>query len=456
MDHTTRKLVRFASTLSVDAIPAPALEAARARILSALGVSLAAYDMPPVRITRKLAQPVAAGPAASVWGSAVRTTPDTAAFVNSAMVRCLDMSDSYVMSAVSHPADAFPAALAVAEAQGLTGCELLLATVILYEVQARFVEVVPYNHHGWDQTPVVALGAALACARLLKLTPAQMGHAVSLAVVPNIALNQTRTGTLSMWKGMAGPQGARAGVNAAYMAREGMTGPDGVFEGRYGFWNQLMGRKIFELPIPTRFSDHTFAVQQTMIKSFPTRFNCQVPVFTAQQLRSKVNVAHIQSLKIESIRQAFARWMDSPDIWQPKTRETADHSLPCTVAMALLDGTITPAMMENERYKSADVLTLMARCRIELPDEFAALAPQTRCCRITATLNDGRVVTSEVRRSLADDTADTGWAQAVNKFMQLTEKLLPRETRAKIVEQTAALETLGPLREWVALTTLPN
>ena len=148
--------------------------------------------------------------------------------------------------------------------------------------------------------------------------------------------------------------------------------------------------------------------------------------------------------------------MDSPDIWQPQTRETADHSLPCTVAMALLDGTITPAMMENERYKSADVLTLMARCRIELPDEFAALAPQTRCCRITATLNDGRVVTSEVRRSLADDAADTGWAQAVNKFMQLTEKLLPRETRAKIVEQTAALETLGPLREWVALTTLPH
>ena len=456
MDHTTQKLVQFASTLTVDAIPAPALEAAKARILSTLGVSLAAYEMPPVRITRKLAQPVAAGPAASVWGSLARTTPDAAAFVNSAMVRCLDMSDSYVMSAVSHPADAFPAALAVAEAEGLTGRELLLATVILYEVQARFVEVVPYNHHGWDQTPVVALGAALACARLLNLTPEQMGHAVSLAVVPNIALNQTRTGTLSMWKGMAGPQGARAGVNAAYMAREGMTGPDGVFEGQYGFWNQLMGRKIFDVPIPTEFSGHTFAVQQTMIKSFPTRFNCQVPVFTAQKLRGMVNVADIQSLKIESIRQAFARWMDSPEIWQPQTRETADHSLPCTVAMALLDGTITPAMMKNQRYKSSDVLALMARCRIELPDEFAELAPQTRCCRITATLNDGRVVVSELRRSLAEDAVDTGWEQAVNKFTQLTEKLLPSETSTKIVEQTTVLETLGPLREWVSLTRLPN
>ena len=135
--------------------------------MSALGVSLAAYEMPPVRITRKLAQPVAAGPAASVWGSLARTTPDAAAFVNSAMVRCLDMSDTYVMSAVSHPADAFSAVLAVAEAEKLSGRDLLLATALIYETQCRFVEVVPYNHHGWDQTPAVALGAAVGCARLL-------------------------------------------------------------------------------------------------------------------------------------------------------------------------------------------------------------------------------------------------------------------------------------------------
>jgi len=50
---------------------------------------------------------------------------------------------------------------------------------------------------------------------------------------------------------MAGPQGARAGVNAAYMAREGMTGPDGVFEGKFGFWNQLMDGTSFDLP-PSR------------------------------------------------------------------------------------------------------------------------------------------------------------------------------------------------------------
>ncbi len=440
MDATTARLIEFATRLRYDDLSTKALEAAKARILSTLAVSLAAFDMEPVRIVRRLAQPVAGGPAARIVGLLLATTPDMAAFVNSAMVRCLDMSDTYVMSAVSHPADALPAILAVAEAENLGGKDLLLAMAISYEVQCRFVEVVPYNHHGWDQTPVVALGAALGCARLLNLSPLQIAHAVSLAVIPNIALNQTRTGTLSMWKGMAGPQGARAGVNATYLAREGMTGPDGVFEGKYGFWNQLMDGKTFVVPIPATFNNHTFALQQTMIKSFPTRFNCQVPVFTAQKLRAMVNVADIQSLKIESIRRAFARWMDLPDIWKPETRETADHSLPCTVAMALLDGTIKPKMMDSGRYKDSDVLALMSRIKLEMPDEFDELAPETRCCRLTATLKNGKTVVAEYRRSLADDVSDSGWDQAIGKFNDLAADLLGASACGQLVALVAKLE----------------
>ena len=454
MDATTEKLVTLARTLRFEDLSPIAIRAAKARIASTIAVSLAAYNMEPVRIARKLAQPVAAGPAARIFGSLVATTPDMAAFVNAAMVRCLDMSDTYVMAAVSHPADAFSAVLAVAEAEHLPGRDLLLATALIYEAQCRFVEVVPYNHHGWDQTPVVALGAALGCARLLGLDDARMRHAISLAVTPNLALNQTRTGRLSMWKGMAGPQGARSGVFAAYLAREGMTGPDDVFEGKFGLWKQMMGGETFDLPVPADFRKHTFAVQQTMIKSFPTRFNCQVPVFTAQKLRKLVDVNDIAALKIESIRQAFARWMDLPEIWKPQTRETADHSLPCTVAMGLIDGTITPAMMERDRFKSADVLALMAKCTIELPDEFADVAPETRCCRLTATLRNGETVIAETRRSLADDVADPGWKQAMDKFNTLTAPLLDGKTRERLLAWVDAMEAQPDVRGLTELTGL--
>ncbi|HEX2826027.1 MAG TPA: MmgE/PrpD family protein [Burkholderiales bacterium] len=451
-DRTTARLVELATTLSLADLSDETRTAAKARVLSAIAASLAAFDVEPVRIARKLAQPVAAGPQATIFGSLHRCAPDMAAFVNSAMVRSLDMSDSYVMAAVSHPADAFPAVLAAAEAQGASGADLLLATAIAYEAQCRFVEVVPYNHHGWDQTPVVALGAALGCGRVLGLTREQIAHAISLAVAPNLALNQTRTGTLSMWKGMAGPQGARAGVFAAYLASAGMTGPDGVFEGKFGLWRQMMGGEAFDLPIPARFDDHTFAVRQTMIKSFPIRFNCHVPVFAAQKLRAAIDVKQIETLKIEAVRQAFERWTDVPEVWKPQTRETADHSLPCTVAMALLDGTITPETMRRERYKDDDVLALMDRCSVELPDELAAIAPAVRSCRLTATLRGGEAVVAEYRRSLEDDTSDPGWTQAVDKLEALTRERLSAGARQALVERIGKLEGEPDLRDLVRLT----
>ena len=452
MDITAKKLMDFTSRLQLSDLSKVAIKAAKARIVSTIAVSLAAFDLEPVRIARKLADRVKGNPPASVFGSVAKTTPDMAAFVNSAMVRNLDMSDTSVMAAVSHPADAFSAILAVAEAEGMSGADLLLATAIIYEVQCRFVEVVPYNHHGWDQTPVVALGAALGCARLLNLNEEQMYHAIALAVTPNLALNQTRTGKLSMWKGMAGPQGARAGVFAAYLAREGMTGPDEVFEGKFGLWKQMMGGERFDLPIPVDFKNHVFAVRQTMIKSFPTRFNCQVPVFTAQKLRAMVNVNDIVSLKIESIRQAFDRWVDVPEVWKPETRETADHSLPCTVAMALLDGTITPHMMDSGRFRDGDVVELIGKCSIELPDEFADLAPETRCCRLTAKMKNGETVVADYRRSLDDDIADPGWDQAVAKLETLTAKLLTPESRKKLLSFVKSIEKKKSVGRLIKLT----
>lgn len=454
MDATAKKLVDFTTRLQLTDLPRSAIKAAKARILSAIAVSLAAYDLEPIRVARSVVQRVKDGPKASLFGSLVKTSPDMAAFVNSAMVRCLDMSDTLVMAAVSHPADAFPAILAVAEGEGLSGADLVLATAIIYEVQSRFVEVAPYNHHGWDQTPIVALGAALGCARLLGLDAERMYHAVAIAITANLALNQTRTGRLSMWKGMAGPQGARGGVFAAYLARAGMTGPDDVFEGKFGFWKQLLDGQRYDLPIPESFQGHTFAVQQTGIKSFPTRFNCQAPVFTAQKLRRMVDVADIQSLKIESIRQAFDRWVDVPEIWKPETRETADHSLPCTVSMGLLDGTITPHMMDSGRFKDQDVLDLISKCKIELPDEFAAQFPQTRCCRLTATLKNGQTVVAEYRRSISDDVADPGWELATEKFTTLTRNLLSGDAQKKLMAFVRGLEKKKSVGRLLKLTEL--
>jgi len=177
-------------------------------------------------------------------------------------------------------------------------------------------------------------------------------------------------------------------------------------------------------------------------------------VMAAQKLRGKIDVHQIESLKIESIRKAFARWADSPEVWKPQTRETADHSLPCTVSMALIDGTITPAMMEKERFKDSDVIKLMERCVIDLPDEFDKLAPAVRCCRLTAQLKGGDTVIVEERRSTDDDVADPGWNQSVRKFSDLAGDLLADDGLERLIETVDDLEKRKSMADLLESTRL--
>lgn len=451
MDRTASKLVNFSRKLRFEDLSRRTLSNAKARLINCLGVSLGAYDALPVQVARKLAYPIASGPSARTFGTLTRTTPDLAAFVNSAMTRFLDMSDTRIREAVSHPADALPGLIAIAESEGCSGKDLLLAQVIAYEVQCRFVDVVPINHRGWDQTSVVAMGTALGAARLLGLDKSQMLNALSLAIVPTVSLNQTRTGKVSMWKGMAGPAGARQGVFAALLAREGMTGPDEPFEGDYGIWKQMFD-KPYRLPLPSNFAGHTFAVEETVIKFFPVRFNCHVPIFAALELRKKVKPADIAHLKIESIRQAFDRWMDLPEIWQPETRETADHSLPFCVSVALIDGKVVPATFSEARFKDKDVLALMKKCSIELPDEYAELAFETRCCKLTATTKKGKEVSVEFRLTPKDDARGMAKKDLETKFNNLTAPLLKPSARRKLLDLCWRADKLKSIDDLVSLT----
>jgi 2-methylcitrate dehydratase len=100
---------------------------------------------------------------------------------------------------------------------------------------------VPFNTAGWDQPVTGAIATAMAAGRLLGLSREAMHHALSLAVVPNLCAYQTRAGEPSMWKGCAGPIGARNGVFAALLSAEGLSGPYEPFDGEFGIWKQTLG-----------------------------------------------------------------------------------------------------------------------------------------------------------------------------------------------------------------------
>ncbi|TLX62356.1 MmgE/PrpD family protein, partial [Stutzerimonas nosocomialis] len=131
-----RRIARYACELSVDDIPEPVTACVRRRLVDSLACILGAYGAGPVQVALAMAAQTPL-PAASVFGTNLRTTPELAAFANGVMVRFLDYNDGYMGREPGHPSDNIPACLALAEAEGATGRELIAAIVVAYEIQMR-------------------------------------------------------------------------------------------------------------------------------------------------------------------------------------------------------------------------------------------------------------------------------------------------------------------------------
>ena len=442
MDAMVRRMVDLAAGLEYEHLPEAAVHAAKARLIDSMGVAIGALDVPPVRAASRIAQPTTGRYRARLLGSGTATTPDMAAFVNGTMVRYLDFNDAYRTLDASHPSDNLPGVLAMAEALGAGGRDFILALAISYEIQCRFTDDVPFNDAGWDQPVAGAMACALACGRLLGLEPAPLAEAVALASVPFLCTYQTRAGELSMWKGCAGPNGARNGIFAATLAAEGLTGPYHPFEGVFGIWNQTTG-KPFEVNLPPPGPLSSCGLMQTNIKTYPVRDSCQLPIDTALDLRAKIEAPDIASLHISTYRSAYEGAVKDPELWAPRTRETADHSMPFSVAAALLDGVVTPDTFEESRFLDADVLSLIGRTEIEVSDDYSRQTPGLRNCLIEATSRDGSRVTAH--RSLSQAQIELGIddADLVGKFHRCARSHMDDARRERFLELAWRLEELG-------------
>jgi 2-methylcitrate dehydratase len=254
-----------------------------------------------------------------------------------------------------------------------------------------------------------------------------------------------------MWKGAAAGNGARQGLFAARLAAEGMTGPYEAFDGVFGLWNQTVG-KPHDLPALARGGSATFAIQQSNIKMYPVRDSCQLPVNTAKALRDKVLEPDIARLKIITYRSAHKGAVADPELWAPKTRETADHSMLVAVAVGLIDGDVTPATFEGERFLGEDVLGLIGRTEVEISDEFSSQAPGVRHCRIEALAHGGTLHVAHLKLTSEDIERGPDDSDIERKFLSLTRLFLPGSAQRRLLDALGDIDNAGDIRDVVSLT----
>lgn len=436
-------LAEFAVSLTFDDLSDRAVTAAKMRVLDSVGVAMAAILAPPARIARSLAPTVAEGETTRLWGDGRKSTLEDAAFANGVAVRYLDLNDAWRTRDAHHPSDYLPGILGVADAFDCSGREFIEALAIAYEIMCRFTDGVPFNTAGWDQPVSGAIATALAAGRLMGLDREQMNNAIALAVVPNLCTYQTRAGELSMWKGCAGPNGARNGIFAARLAREGMTGPYRAFDGIFGVWNQTLSGESYEVSLPDGSPDWTWGLEQTNIKTHAVRDSCQLPIFTAIELRKKLDGREIKSLKIETYKSAWEGAVKDSELWSPQTRETADHSMLFAVACGLIDGKVTPDSFEDARFLDPDVLGLIERTEVDVSDEFTLATPEIRNCRIVATTSDGSEVFAHRVVTLDEIKAGMPRDQLLAKFRETSRRAYSPSQQDRLIVGVDGLDTMS-------------
>lgn len=444
-------LANYVHSIKYSDVPENVVHETKKRIVDSIGCAMGAYNAEPVRIARKIAETANDKSGSTIFGTRRKTTPDLGAFVNGIMVRYFDYNDTYLSKEPAHPSDNIGPCFSVAETEGASGKDLLLSIILAYEIQCGLCDAADIRHRGWDHVCYGLASTALAAGKLMNLNVDQLTESVNLALNSHITMRQVRAGELSMWKGCSFANSARNGVFSALLAREGMTGPSPIFEGEMGFFKQVSG------PFEINTDDFggrngSFKIAETYLKYFPAEIHSQSSIWAALEARKEIdNLDDIVSVEIASHEAGYTILGRDPEKWNPMTKETADHSLPYIVAMALIKGKIDNSTYEEKRYRDPRVLEFLKKVTVVEDKDLSAKYPEAVANRVTVKLASGKTVSKQVDYHKGHPKNPMSDKDVEDKFGRLSKRYLNKSQSKKLLNATWNLEKARTLREFVSL-----
>ena len=452
MNTLAERLGAWTADLRYEDLPPQVVHAAKRMIVDTLGCAIGGYDSEPSRIALDHAATVISTQPASVLCTGLQTSPELAVFANGVMIRYLDYNDGYIGREAGHPSDSIAALLTAAEIGKADGRELIVATVIAYEMFCRMCDIVNFKPMGFDHTTIGAMASVLGAARLMGLDRDQISTALSITVAANVALYQTRIGNVSMWKGCAYANASRNAIFFAQMAKRGMTGPSPVFEGRGGYFVAVT-RQPFELAPFGGRDQPEFRIMDCLIKRYPLGQYSQSVVHAALEARSKVkNVDDIAEIHVRTLHTAVEMMAGDPDKWTPANRETADHSMPYTAGVALKYGSVDLPYFEDPYLHDPALLALVAKIRCTVSEEANKREPEAMLCDMDIVMKDGRREAIRVEYHRGHPKNPMSDAEIEEKFRSLAGTQISADQADSLLHLLWNLEQLDDMQLLFALT----
>jgi 2-methylcitrate dehydratase len=452
MTTLVEQLASYAAELRYEDLPPEVVRQAKRLIVDTVGCALGGAGSEPAHIACDIAGSVACARPATVMVTGQSTSPDLAAFANGVMIRYLDFNDGYTSTGESgHPSDSLAAVLAVAELMERGGRDAITAMVLAYEVFCRVCDTIDLKPLGFDHVTVGVMASTAAAAKLHGLPARGIEQALNLGIAPNIALYQTRIGNVSMWKGCAYANASRNAVFAAMLAARGMSGPSPVFEGLGGYF-KAVARAPFRLET-LGGRGAPFKILECSIKRFPLGQYSQTVVEAALAVRDTVrSVEDIAEIRIETGTTAVRLMAGDAEKWTPATRETADHSMPFTVATALIHGTVEERHFDGESLRDPRTLALAQRIKVAAIPEADRRMPEAMLCRLRLVTTSGKAHAAAVEYHKGHWKNPMSDAEVEAKFRPLASKVLQPAQAARLLAALWKLEEARAIGDILHLT----
>ncbi|OGA97960.1 MAG: 2-methylcitrate dehydratase [Burkholderiales bacterium RIFCSPHIGHO2_12_FULL_69_20] len=396
----TAALAQFAATLRFDDIPAPVLRRAEDLFLDWFASALAGKGARPVEsIVRFMRRMGPAEGASQILIDRSSSSPLVAAVANAAASHFAEQDDVHNGS-VFHPAAVvFPPALAVAQAIGASGADLLTASVVGYEVGIRVGEFLGRSHYRIFHTTGTAgtVAAAAAVGWLLKLDAAQMRHAFGSAGTQAAGLWEfLRTAADS--KQLHTAHAAGAGLTAAYLAADGFTGALAIFDGRQG-----MAAGMSSDADASKLADGLGSRWTLAETSFKFHASCRHTHPAADALAALMREHHLAADAVAKVvTQVHQGAIDVlGPVVDPQTVHQAKFSMGTVLGLVAVQGRAGLTEFDAD-YKAPAVVAFRDKVSMVLDNEVDAAYPARWIGKVQVTTTDGRQLAARVDEPKGD------------------------------------------------------
>ena len=453
MTSISKQLADFVYDLQYEKIPADAVKEAKRFLLDSIGCALAAVHLEEMQAFQRYLEKLGGSPQATVIGSGLRTDPASAALMNCLLTRALDYNDIYWEQDPSHPSDMIGAALACAEAFNQNGKRALIAILVAYELEMRLCHAAHpgIREVGWHHASLTQFVSPLVAGKCMGLSREQLVAAVGISGSSHFTLGGVVAGHLTHMKNMADPLAAQAGVHAGLMANEGIKGPVEVFEGKEGLF-EVLNNVTWKPEEIVRDLGEEFIIQRCGYKAYPTEALTHQPISAAIQVcqENDLQSENISSILVETTTRG-ADILSDPSKFNPQTKETADHSLPYVIAVAVADRQVLPVSFAEEKLFDPVIRDLLTKISVVADEEIDRLFPGVKRARVKITTKNGTSFQAQVDHAKGSPENPMSDAEIIAKFRANSRQVMTPEAQDRLIDATWRFDEFDDMQSFMKL-----